>query len=351
MPTKPPQQPRRRLPLLALAAVALAAAACGTSGASKNTTNSSGHPHVNLSLVAYSTPKTVYSSLISAFEKTAAGKNISFTTSFAASGSQAKAVVAGLSADVVNFSLTPDMDKLVQAGLVSPSWDKIGPAKGMVTDSTVVFIVRKGNPLHIANWADLVKPGVKVVTPNPFSSGSARWNLMAAYGAELKLGKSPAQADSYLQQLLKNTVSQPGSASDALAAFQAGTGDVLLDYEDDALAAQRSGAPISIVVPPQSIEIQNPIAVVKTSKHPAQAQAFLKFLFSAKGQQIWLQNGYGPVLPSLAGKAASEITAPKTEFTIGYLGGWDKVISKFFDPSTGIVTRIESGLGVSTASS
>lgn len=334
-----------------LAGVALTAAACGTSGASKNTSSKQKSAHVNLSLVAYSTPKTVYSSLISAFEKTPAGKNVSFTTSFGASGSQAKAVIAGLSADVVNFSLSPDMDKLVQAGLVSPSWDTVGPAKGMVTDSSVVFIVRKNNPLHITTWADLVKPGVKVVTPNPFSSGSARWNLMAAYGAERKLGKSPSEADAYLQALLQHTVSQPGSASDALAAFEAGTGNVLLDYEDDAIAAVRSGAPISYVVPPQSIEIQNPIAVVKSSAHPTQAKAFVDFLLSKKGQEIWLKNGYGPVLPSLAGKAAATIKSPKSEFDISYLGGWTKVTNQFFDPTDGIITKIESGLGVSTASS
>ena len=152
-------------------------------------------------MVAYSTPKPAYSALIKAFNATKAGAGVTFSTSFGASGTQATSVVSGLPADVVNFSLTPDMDKLVKAGIVSPSWNK-GPTAGMVTNSIVSFIVRKGNPKKIKTWADLVKSNVKVITPNPFSSGSAKWNLMAAYGAQLALGKSKAQATAYLTQLL-----------------------------------------------------------------------------------------------------------------------------------------------------
>jgi len=302
----------------------------------------------SVALVAYSTPKPAYAALIKAFNATSAGKSVSFSQSFGASGSQATAVVNGLPADVVNFSLAPDMTKLVKAGIVSPTWSAT-PTKGMVTNSIVSFVVRKGNPDHITNWASLVKSGVKVITPNPFSSGSAKWNLMAAYGAQLNQGKSKAQATAYLTKLLANTVAQPSSASSALQTFLSGEGDVLLDYEDDALYAQHQGETISIVTPPQTILIQNPIAVsLKTANAPA-AKAFVAYLVSPAGQKVWGQQGYRPVLSSVA----SQFRFPKPSklFTIDSLGGWTKVNTVFFTPGTGVVAKIEQGLGVSTSSS
>ena len=251
-----------------------------------------------VNLVAYSTPSAAYTAIAKTFEETSAGAGITNAGSYGPSGTQAKNVVAGQAADVVNFSLEPDMETLVKAGLVSPKWDTVGPDHGNVTDSVVVFIVRPGNPKHIKSWSDLIKPGVQVVTPNPFSSGSARWNLAAAYGAELKLGKTPAQADSYLAQLLKNTVSQPSSASTALAAFVAGTGDVLLDYEDDAIAAQNKSEPIQYVIPKQDILIENPIAVTTNAQNPAGAKAFVNFLLSKEGQKLWAIEGYRPLTGS-----------------------------------------------------
>jgi sulfate/thiosulfate-binding protein len=275
------------------------------------------------------------------------GKNVTFSQSYGASGTEATSVIQGLPADVVNFSTALDMEKVVQAGDVSSNWTK-GPTKGMVTDSIVSFVVRKGNPKHITTWADLVKPGVSVITPNPFSSGSAKWNLLAAYGAERAEGKSKSQALAYLGQLLQHTVSQPSSASTALQAFLSGQGDVLLDYEDDALYAQRQGEPVTIVTPPQTILIQNPIAVTTHSANPTAAKAFVDFLLSPAGQKIWAQQGYRPVLPSV--KKRFHFPKPKDLFTITYLGGWSAVNASFFDPTTGAVAKIEQGLGVSTAS-
>jgi sulfate transport system substrate-binding protein len=301
----------------------------------------------SVNLVAYSTPKPAYTALIKAFNATSAGKGVTFTQSYGASGSQATSVVDGLPADVVNFSLSPDMQKLVKAGIVSSSWDS-GSTKGMVTNSIVSFIVRKGNPKHITSWASLVKSGVGVITPNPFSSGSAKWNIMAAYGAELNQGKSKAQAEAYLTDLLKHTVSQPSSASNALQTFLSGEGDVLLDYEDDALYAQHKGEAISIVTPPQTILIQNPIAVTSNASDPTAAKAFVSYLLSPAGQKVWGQQGYRPVLPKVA--AEFKFPAPKKLFTIQSLGGWTKVNSTFFTPSTGTVAKIEQSLGQSTAS-
>jgi sulfate transport system substrate-binding protein len=349
--TSPASGRRRVLTAAALAAVAALGAACSSTGSSKPTGTGGGGNGGSLNLVAYSTPATAYTSLISAFEKTAAGKGANVSTSFGPSGQQARSVVSGLPADVVNFSTEPDMAKLVDAGLVSPNWDTVGPAHGMVTDSVVVFVVRKGNPKHITSWADLVKPGVKVVTPNPFSSGSARWNLMAAYGAQLKLGASPAAATAYLSKLLKNTVSQPASASDAMAAFSQGTGDVLLDYEDDAIGAQRKGEPVQYVVPPQTILIENPIAVLKKASGNVTATAFEHFLLSEQGQELWAKEGYRPVISSAAAAAGVHFTQPKQLFTIASLGGWSSVTDKFFGTPSGVVTKIEQSLGVSTSSS
>jgi sulfate transport system substrate-binding protein len=217
----------------------------------------------------------------------------------------------------------------------------------MVTNSIVSFVVRPGNPKHIKTWADLVKSGVGVITPNVFSSGSAKWNIMAAYGAEVKQGKTPAQAQAYVAQLLHHAVAQPTSASAALQTFLSGQGDVLLDYEDDALYAKSKGEAVDIVTPPQTILIQNPIAVTKTA--PAAAKAFEAYLLSPAGQKVWGQQGYRPVLPKVAKQF--HFPQPKTLFTIDQLGGWTSVNKKFFDPQTGSVAKDETSLGVSTASS
>jgi len=347
-----------RLTALAVAAVAGAVALAGCGGSSDATggssTASSGGGSgggVALNLVAYSTPKTAYDALTAAFAKTGPGKGVTFNESFAASGSQSRAVDTGQPADVVAFSTTPDMTRLVSDGIVSGSWDT-NPEKGFSSDSLVVLVVRKGNPKGITGWDDLLKPGIKVITPNPSTSGSARWNIMAAYGAELKEGKSPAQALAYVKSLLSDHVpDQPSSASDALAAFVGGEGDVLLDYESDALAAEKAGDAVQIVYPKQTILIQTPIAVTAKSAHAAQAKAFLAYQWSAAGQTIWAQQGYRPVLASVAKQFAGKFPTPPQLFTISFLGGWTSVDDKFFASSTGLVTKIEQAAGVPTASS
>src|SRR5207253_5224505 len=217
-----------------------------------------------ISLVAYSTPKEAYAALIPAFQRTAAGRSISFTQSYGASGDQSRAVDGGLHADVVAFSLEPDVTRLVKDGIVPSSWDA-GPHKGIVTDSVVALAVRKGNPKHITGWNDLVKPGVKIVTPNPFTSGGARWNIMAAYGSQIAQGKTPAQAQAFLAALLKNVVVQDKSARDSLQTFSSGKGDVLISYENEAITAQQKGVKLDYVVPAQTILIENPIAVTKNA--------------------------------------------------------------------------------------
>ena len=348
----------RILAALSAAAAALAIAGCGGSsdantstagGGSASASNAAATTSVKLNLVGYSTPKKAYDALTTAFAQTSAGKGVGFDQSFGASGSQSRAVDSGQPADVVAFSTTPDMTRLVDDKLVAPDWDA-NPEKGFSSDSLVVFVVRKGNPKHITGWEDLTKAGTDVITPNPATSGSARWNIMAGYGAELKEGKSPAQALAYIRTLLTKNVSvQDSSASAALQTFTSGKGDVLLDYESDAIAAQKAGDNIQYVIPKQTLLIQTPIAV--TAKAPAAAKAFLNWQWSVAGQTIWAQQGYRPVLASVAKKFASKFPTPPQLFSIDDLGGWSKVKDEFFDPDKGSIIKIEQAAGVPTASS
>ncbi len=334
---------------------ALAIAGCGgSSDAATSGGGSSGgasNAKTTLNLVAYSTPKDAYDALTAAFAKTPAGEGVGFGESFGSSGSQSRAVDSGQPADVVAFSTTPDMTRLVDDGIVAKDWAD-NPAKGMSSNSVVVFVVRKGNPKHITSWNDLTKPGVDVITPNPATSGSARWNILAGYGAMLKEGKTPAQALDYVRTLLTKNVSvQPSSASSALQTFTSGKGDVLLDYESDAIAAVRGGDSVQYIIPKQTILIQTPIAVTAKSSHATQAKAFLNYQWTPAGQTIWAQQGYRPVLASVASKFTKQFPVPPQLFTINYLGGWDKVADEFFDPSSGSITKIEQAAGVPTASS
>jgi len=210
-----------------------------------------------------------------------------------------------------------------------------------------VFVVRKGNPKNIHTWADLVKPGIGVVTPNPFTSGGARWNVMAAYGAMRREGKTDKQAQQYLLQLFQHTVSQDKSAANALQTFVSGRGDVAIQYENEAILAQHAGTNVDYVIPPQTILIENPIAVSLKSSHPTQAKAFVNFLRSPTGQTLWGRNGYRPIVASVARQF--HFPRPKVLFTIDDLGGWKAVTNRFFDPTNGIVTKIEQSLGVSTS--
>lgn len=298
---------------------------------------------VKLSLVAYSTPKDAYAKIIPAFQKTAAGQGVSFSQSYGASGEQARAVAQGLPADVVELSLAPDVDSLVKAHVVSSGWNK-NPYKGIVTRSVVVFIVRGGNPKHIRTWSDLLKSGVQVVTPNPFTSGGARWNVMAAYGGALRAGKSPKQAVAYLTELFKkHVVAQPASAREALQTFLAGKGDVLLSYENEAILAKNKGQSLNWVAPKATILIENPVAVTSTTKHAKEAKAFVKFLYTPQAQSLFAETGYRPVLKSVQRKF--QFTNPRQLFTIGYVGGWTQAQKRFFDPNNSVMATIERGLG------
>jgi sulfate/thiosulfate transport system substrate-binding protein len=320
----------RRISLTLLLALAFPALAAGAAHDTK------------LALVAYSTPREAYGQLIPAFQKTATGRDVSFSQSYGASGEQSRAVASGLDADIVAFSLAPDISSLVQMKLVPQNWSK-DKWHGMITRSVVVFVVRDGNPKKLKTWSDLLKPGVQIVTPNPFTSGGARWNIMAAYGGALRAGKTPKQAEAYLAQMWKHVVAQPASAREGLQTFLAGRGDVFLGYENEALFAQQKGLPVRFVIPKATILIENPIAVTSTSQHKAQARAFLNFLRTKPAQRIFAQNGYRPVIKGVT-QGLNFPNRPQL-FTIKYVGGWPKVEKRFFDPRTGVMAKIVASNG------
>src|SRR5438874_688668 len=324
--------------LAAVTAVSLASAAPTRSG------------DTSLTIVGYSIPTAVFPKLTAAYQATPAGNGVKFASSFAASEVQSKAVAAGLPADVVNFSIETDMNRLVGAKLVDKSWAN-NRYHGIVSKSVVVFVLRNGNPKHIRTWDDLVKPGVGVVFPNPFSSGGARWDVMAAYGALKREGKSDKQALAYLKQLFQHNVSQDTSGRNALNTFLSGRGDVLLDYESDAQLAQAQGKPVYYLVPKATLQIETPLAAVNGSGY-IPAKAFVKWLYTPAAQTIWADNGFRSVLPSVEKRYSSgahpKFPFTRQLFTIGYVGGWDKVNTQFFDPTNGVVAKIEQSLGVST---
>jgi sulfate/thiosulfate transport system substrate-binding protein len=269
------------LPFVALLAALFLAACGGTSSDSDEATADSGGDGGGgkLTLVAYSTPEEAYRELIPAFNKTPEGKGAGFDQSYASSGEQSRAVEGGLPADIVEFSLEPDMTRLVDAGLVDADWSK-NEHKGMVTNSVVVFMVRKGNPKGIKDWDDLVTGEVEVLEPNPFTSGGAKWNIMAAYGAQLEKGKSPEEAKQYVAELFKNVPVLDKSARESLQTFSSGKGDVLLGYENEAILAQQQGEELDYIVPDQTILIENPVGVVNESGDPELAQSFVDFLYT-----------------------------------------------------------------------
>jgi sulfate/thiosulfate transport system substrate-binding protein len=317
-----------------IALVAVAVTGCGSSSDSSASSSGGG----KLDVVGYSTPESVYQEALEpGFEATPAGEGVSFSNSFGASGDQSRAVVAGQPASVVHFSQAGDMERLVEEGeLVAKDWSK-QKYNGIVT--------RKGNPEGIKSFDDLLSKDVEVITPNPFSSGSARWNIMAVYGTLIHEGRSEKEALEGVKTLLEKTVVQPGSGRDALAAFTQGEGDVLLSYENEAIKAQDEGEDVEYTIPPSTIQIETPIAVTKGA--PAAAQEFLDYIWSDAGQEIWAEHGYRPVNPKLVDP--KQFPTPKDLFKIAEFGGWSKVNDEFFDDESGKVAAIEKELGVSTS--
>ncbi len=346
--------PTSRKGLYALIAVVVVALIAGyfllNGGDDSAGADGSGAKAVTLDLVAYSTPQTAYKAIEEAFTRTDEGAGVTFRESYGPSGDQSRAVEGGQPADVVNFSLESDVTRLVDAKLVSPDWKAETGNDGIVADSVVVLVVRKGNPKNIQGWEDLIKPGVGIVTPNPASSGGARWNTLAAYGHILATGGSEADAQKYLTEYFKHAVALPGSARDALTSFTGGNGDVLVSYENEAILARQNGEDVEYVVPDQTLLIETPVAT--TVDAPKQATDFVRFLFSEEAQSEFLKSGYRPVVKSVTGpvKGATNenkpFPTPDTLLTVGKdFGGWADAKKKFFDEKDGIVTKIQIATG------
>ncbi len=333
--------------LIPIGMAALVAAGCGSDDGDDATASggAGSADKATLTLVAYSTPREAFEEIIPNFQKTDAGKNVEFEQSYGASGDQSRAVEGGLAADVVDLSLEPDLTRLVEAGLVDEDWNQ-NEHKGIVSDSIVVLVVRKGNPKDIRGWDDLLEDGVEVVTPNPFTSGGARWNLMAAYGAWTRGGAKPEEALDNLKGLLENTPVQSASAREALQVFSQGKGDVLISYENEAITAQQKGEDVEFVIPSSTILIENPGAVINNSKSPEAAKAFLDYIWTDEAQRVFGEKGYRPVTKSVFDEF--EFETPKDLFTIQDVGGWPTVMDEFFDRENGKVAKIEQDLGVAT---
>lgn len=337
-----PSIPSRWRAAAALTVTATVLAACG-GGGSSDVAGGGNQPKADttLTLVAYAVPEPGWSKIIPAFAATPEGKGVAVTTSYGASGDQSRAVVDGKPADIVNFSVEPDVTRLVKANKVAADWNK-DATKGVPFGSVVSIVVRKGNPKNIKTWDDLLQPGVEVVTPSPLSSGSAKWNLLAPYAAKSNGGQDPQAGLDFVSKLVSEHVkTRPGSGREATDVFLQGTGDVLLSYEDEAINIERQGKDVEHFIPAQTFKIENPVAVVTTSAHADKATALKNYLFTPEGQKIWAEAGFRPVDPKVAADFASEFPAPAEKlWTIADLGGWTTVDPALFDKENGSITKI-----------
>lgn len=300
-------------------------------------------------LVGYSVLEQANAQLAEAFNETDAGKDVEFAGSYGASGDQSRAVAAGQDADEVHLSLEPDMARLVDEGLVAKDW-KDNDTDGICTKSVVAMVVRTGNPKGIDSWDDLVQPDVGIVTPNPASSGSAKWNLLAAYGSALGDGGSEADAAAYMKKVLANVVAFPDSGRDATTAFTSGTGDVLLSYENEAILARQSGQDFDYVVPDTTLSIDSPCAL--TTSASDDAKAFLDFQKSPEGQKLYAETGFRPIgdVGDLEVEGANDpsnpFPLPTTLLTVDDdFGGWDAANAKYFDENDGVLTKLMAQAG------
>ncbi|MCW1958106.1 MAG: sulfate ABC transporter substrate-binding protein [Mycobacterium sp.] len=333
------RSPRRWRTAAALAATVNLLAGCG-GGASDVVGGGSGDAETTLTLVAYAVPEPGWSKVLPAFAATPEGKGVEVTTSYGASGDQSRAVVDGKPADIVNFSVEPDVTRLVKAGKVTPEWNA-DVTKGIPFGSVVSLVVRKGNPKNIKDWDDLLQPGIEVVTPSPLSSGSAKWNLLAPYAAKSDGGKNQQAGLDWVSKLVAEHVkTRPGSGREATDVFLQGTGDVLISYENEAINIERNGKDVEHVNPPQTFKIENPVAVVSTGTHVDKATALKNFLYTPAGQKIWAQAGFRPVDPAVVADFAKDFPAPQKLWTVADLGGWSAIDTALFDKENGAITTI-----------
>jgi sulfate/thiosulfate transport system substrate-binding protein len=344
---------------LILVLLLAALAGCGTPAAGSQTgaapagdaaANSPAAGATRITLGAYTTPREAYAEIIPLFRerwKTETGQDVTFEESYLGSGAQSRAIIDGFDADIAALSLEADITRIAEAGLITHDWKAIGK-KGMVSTSVVAFAVRPGNPKNIRDWADLARPDIEVLTPNPKTSGGAMWNIMALYGAAWRgqvagvPANDEAAAAEFMKQVLKNVTVMDKSARDSIVNFEKGIGDVAITYENEVLVAQQAGEEMELVLPSSSILIENPIALIDSyvERHGNReaVEAFIEFLFTDEAQQIFARHGLRSVDESVAEATAEDYPPLEDLFTIEDFGGWEKVTPEFFGDS-GIYTR------------
>ncbi|MEH1919912.1 sulfate ABC transporter substrate-binding protein [Nostoc sp.] len=312
---------------------------------------SQGSKKVEITLVSYAVTKAAYERIIPQFVakwKREKGQDVVIRESYGGSGSQTRAVIDGLDADIVALALALDTKKIEKAGLIQPGWEKEAPNNSIVTHSVVALETREGNPKNIKNWSDLTKPGVKVITANPKTSGGARWNFLALWGAIVKNGGSEAQALNYVTQVFRNVPVLPKDSRESSDVFyKKGQGDVLLNYENEIiLAAQQAKSSPSYVVPQVNISIDGPVAVVdkNVDKHHTRqvSEAFVKFLFSSEAQREFAKVGFRPVNSAVTKEVQNKFPKISKLYNVQSLGGWDTIQKKFFEDGA-IFDKIQSG--------
>ncbi len=359
--------------LLAILSAALVLAACGGAASTGQTaaatvapttaadvapttapaSSETGKGQVKLVLGAYTTPREAYGELIPIFQKQwkdKTGQDVVFEESYLGSGAQSRAIVEGFEADIAALSLEADINRIEKAGLITHDW-KSGPYKGMVSDSIAVIGVRKGNPEGIKDWADLAKPGLEVLTPNPKSSGGAMWNIMALYGAALRghvegVPKGDeAAAQKYLLDVLNNVTVLDKGARESITNYEKGVGDAIITYENEIQVGHKNGQDYEYIIPTSTILIENPVAVIDAyaDKHGtrAAAEAFVEFLFTPEAQQVFAKYGLRSVDPEVAKATAAQYPVVEDIFTIQEFGGWAEVTPKFFGED-GVYTKLVS---------
>ncbi len=347
--------PRNLATLTMILVLSVALSACSgnaaepTPVASGGASTSSQKP-ATLILGAYTTPREAYGQLIPLFRQQwqeQTGQDLIFEESYLGSGAQSRAIVEGFEADVTALSLEADVSRIEQAGLITHDW-KDNPTNGMVSNSIVVFAVRDGNPKGIRDWADLAKPGVQILTPNPKTSGGAMWNILALYGAALRgyvegvPAGDEAAATAFLQSVFRNVTVMDKGARESITNFEKGVGDVAITYENEVLVAQQQGQSYAMVIPRSTILIENPLAVVDAyaDKHGTRAiaDAFVDFLLSRQAQQIFAQFGLRSIDPEVAKATEAQYPPVGDLFTIEYFDGWDAATPRFFGDD-GIFTQ------------
>lgn len=337
-----PGSARSTLRLSALASASVFAAfglsACGSSKTAGDTANSSAG-RSELLLVSYAVTQAAYERILPGFEadwKAKTGQTIKVKASYGGSGSQTRAVIDGLEADVVGLALGGDVLKIQQAGLIEPGWEKELPDDSTITHSTVALITRDGNPKGIKSWQDLGKPGVSVVSANPKTSGGARWNFLALWGSVTRANGSDAQARDFVSKVYGNVESLPKDAREASDVFlKRGQGDVLLNYENEAIQARKNGElKQPFLVPDLNIRIDGPIAVVdkNVDKHGTRkaAVALAAYLQGEKAQAIFAEEGFRPVNATVWAKVKDRFAPVTNLFSVADFGGWKQVNTRFF---------------------